>query len=65
MAAAKRFPEAGPQFVIDKLALYLDAQMNAGILKPRLFGVTSDAQRLGVATVVQSSVDLFLGGMRG
>lgn len=36
-----------------------------GNSKPGLFGVTSAAQRLGVATVVQSSVDLFLGGMRG
>ncbi len=93
IAAAERFPEigrsfyeAGPEFVIHKLALYLDTQMKAGvlhnrdtllaatqfidlihsgILKPRLFGVKSAAQRLGVATVVQSSVDLFLGGMRG
>ncbi len=93
IAAADRFPEigrsfyeAGPQFVIDKLAIYLEAQMAAGtlrrcdsklaasqfidlihsgILKPRLFGAMSAAQRLGVETVVQSSVDLFLGGMRG
>jgi AcrR family transcriptional regulator len=93
IAAADRFPEigrsfyeAGPQFVIDKLAVYLERQMtngtlrkqdphlvatqfidliHSGMLKPRLFGATSAAQRLGVETVVQSSVDLFLGGMRG
>jgi AcrR family transcriptional regulator len=93
IAAAERFPEigrsfyeAGPQFVIDKLAVYFETQMaggalrrndsklaasqfvdliHSGILKPRLFGAASAAQRLGVATVVQSSVDLFLNGMRG
>jgi AcrR family transcriptional regulator len=92
IAAAERFPEigtsfyeAGPQFVIDKLAIYLERQMlngalrkqdphlaatqfidliHSGILKPRLFGAKSAAQRLGVETVVESSVDLFLGGMR-
>ncbi len=93
IAAAERFPEigrsfyeAGPEFVIHKLATYLDTQMKAGILykrdtllaatqfidlihsgilKPRLFGATSAAQRLGVETVVKCSVDLFLNGMRG
>jgi AcrR family transcriptional regulator len=92
IAAAERFPEigrsfyeAGPQFVIDRLAIYLKRQMteevlrkqdphlaatqfidlvHSGILKPRMFGAPSAAQRLGVEVVVRSAVDLFLGGMR-
>ena len=92
IAAAERFPEigrnfyeAGPKFVINKLAIYFESQMtsgtlrrcdskleatqfidmiHSGVLKPRLFGVKSAAQRLGVAAVVQSSVDLFLSGVR-